>query len=410
MAKEKTISIDLPPKLQFLWQPARYKVAYGGRGGAKSWGFARSLLTMALQKRLRILCAREFQNSIQESVHRLLSEQIDSIGFSKYYNVQQSSIESLNKSEFIFSGIRNNPTKIKSTEGIDIAWVEEAEKVSSNSWDILIPTIRKESSEIWVSFNPDDESDPTYKRFVISPPPDAVCVEINYYDNPWFPEVLRREMEYLKSVDMDAYEHIWLGKTKRHSKAQVLNGKWVVEAFEPKDGWHGPYYGADWGFASDPTALVKLWISERASLVDLPRRKLYVEHEAWGVGVDIDKTPALFDTVPGARQHTIRSDCARPETISYMRQHGYAGVTAAPKWPGSVEDGIAYLRSFEQIVIHPRCQHAQDEARLWSYKVDKLTGDVLPDLIPKHDHIWDGARYALAPLIRRGPFDGCDLS
>jgi phage terminase large subunit len=334
---EKTLQINLPPKLQFLFRPSRYKVAHGGRGGGKSHGFAKTLLMMALQRKMLILCAREYQNSIQESVHRLLSEQIDLLGFSPYYQIQQQSISTVNGSEFIFSGIRNNPTKIKSTEGIDIAWAEEAEKISDESWKILIPTVRKNNSEIWVSFNPDDESDPTYRRFVTSPPPDSVVQEINYYDNPWFPDVLRREMEYLRSVDMDAYEHIWLGKTKKHSKAQVLNGKWTVEAFEPNARyWHGPYFGADWGFASDPTTLVKCWIEQKQSADLLPVRKLYLEHEVWQVGLDINDTPAAFDEIPGAKKHTIRADSSRPETISYMRQHGYPECVAAPKWPGSV--------------------------------------------------------------------------
>lgn len=405
------LNIELPAPLQFLWRPARYKVAHGGRGGGKSHGFAKTLIAKALERRLLILCAREYQNSIQESVHRLLSDQINGMGVFKYFNVQQQSIMAKNKSEFIFAGIRNNPTKIKSTEGIDIVWVEEAEKVSDDSWKILIPTIRKEDSEIWVSFNPDDEGDPTYRRFVLNPPPDAVVQEINWYDNPWFPEVLRKEKDYLQSVDQDAYEHIWLGKTKKHSKAQVLNGKWVVEAFEPDTRyWHGPYFGADWGFASSPTALVKCWVSEKI-VEGVARRNLYIEDEVWEVGLDIHDTPERFSKVPGSALHTMRSDCARPETISYMQQHGYPKCVGVVKWKGSIEDGVAHLRSFERIVIHPRCRHAQDQARLWSYKVDKLTGDILPDLVDKHDDVWDATRYALAPLIRRGPFsDGCDLS
>ena len=156
-------------------------------------------------------------------------------------------------------------------------------------------------------------------------------------------------------------------------------------------GWDGPYFGADWGFSQDPTTLVKLWIGER---------KLYVEHEAYGVGVDIDRTPEFFDRVPGAREATIRGDSARPETISYLRRNGYPGIESVTKWKGSVEDGVAALRGFEQIVIHPRCRHTEEEARLWAYKIDRLTGDVMPDLVDRHNHIWDAVRYALEPVIR----------
>ncbi len=387
------IRADFPAKLGFLFKPARYKVAYGGRGGAKSWGFARALLILAAQKRMRVLCARELQISIQDSVHKLLAEQVEALGLSALYGVQQATIRGANGSEFIFSGLKSNITKIKSMEGVDVVWVEEAQTVSDDSWSVLIPTIRKDGSEIWVSFNPDQDDDPTYKRFVVNPPPGTAAVEVGWQDNPWLPEALRAEKDYLYRVDPEAAAHVWGGKTRRVTMAQVLRGRYVVESFEPGKDWNGPYYGADWGFSVDPTALVRLWINGRT---------LYVEHEAWGVGVDLDDTPALFDKVPEARKHTIRADSSRPETISHMRRHGYTRIIGVEKGKGSVEDGVEHLRSYERIVIHPRCAHAAEEARLWSYKTDKLSGDVLPVLLDKHDHCWDAARYALAPIIRAG--------
>jgi phage terminase large subunit len=383
--------LEFPAKLRPLFAPARYKVPYGGRGGAKSWGVARVLLLLGTQRPLRVLCARELQVSIADSVHRLLDDQVTRTGLGAFYDVQKQTIIGANGTQFLFSGIRNNVTKIKSMEGIDIAWVEEAEKVSDNSWQVLIPTIRKPGSEIWVTFNPDEETDPTYQRFVVNPPDDAVVIPISWRDNPWFPEELRREKDYLARVDPDAYMHVWEGHCRQHSDAQVLRGKWRVEAFEPGADWNGPYFGADWGFSVDPTALVKLWIRGR---------ELMVEHEAYGVGIEIDALPAKFDTVPGVRQHVIRADSARPETISYMARQGFR-IQAAQKWQGSVEDGIAHLRGYESIVIHPRCVHAIQEARLWSYKKDRLTGDVLPQLIEKHDHIWDAVRYGIEPMIAR---------
>lgn len=176
--------IQLPHKLAFLFEPARYKVAHGGRGGAKSWGFARAALIQAAQRPLRVLCARELQVSIAESVHKLLSDQIEAMGLAPWFDVQQQVIRSSAGSEIIFAGIRNNVTKLKSLEGVDVCWVEEAEKVSNSSWEALIPTIRKPGSEIWVSFNPHDASDPTYQRFVLNPPPGARVVEMNWQDNP----------------------------------------------------------------------------------------------------------------------------------------------------------------------------------------------------------------------------------
>jgi phage terminase large subunit len=386
--------IQLPQKLAFLFEPARYKIAYGGRGGAKSWGFARALLIQAAQRPLRVLCARELQVSIAESVHKLLSDQIDAMGLGLFFDVEQQVIRSGVGGEFIFAGIRNNAPKLKSMEGLTHVWVEEAEKVSNASWEVLIPTIRKEGSEIWVTLNPQDATDPTYQRFIVNPPPGARVVEMNWQDNPWFPDALRAEMEYLYRVDPEAAAHVWGGQCRTMSNAQVLRGKYVIEPFDPQNDWDGPYFGADWGFSVDPTTLVKLWINGT---------RLYLEHEAYGVGVEIDKTPALFDTVPGAREATIRADSARPETINYLARNGYPGITSVVKWAGSVEDGVAAMRGFEQIVIHPRCRHAEQEARLWAYKVDRLTGDVLPELVDKNNHIMDAIRYALQPIIRQPP-------
>lgn len=391
------ITAEFPEKLGFLFEPSRYKVAHGGRGGAKSWGFARALLILAAQKRMRVLCARELQLSIADSVHKLLKEQIEALGLGHIYTVLESVIRGANGSEFIFSGLKSNATKIKSMEGVDICWVEEAQTVSADSWEILIPTVRKEASEIWVSFNPEQEEDATYQRFIKNPPPGAAVVEIGWQDNPWLPAVLLEEKNYLYRVDPEAAAHVWGGKTWRITNAQVLRGRYVVESFEPvtegRNAWSGPHYGADFGFAVSPTVLVRSWVDKRV---------LYIEHEAYGVGVDIEDTPELFDKVPGAKEHTIRADCARPETISHMRRHGYGRMLGCTKWQGSVEDGVEHLRSYERIVIHPRCPHTAEEARLWSYKTDRLTGDVLPVLVDRHDNAWDATRYALEPIIRAG--------
>ena len=384
------MKVELPEAFQFLAQPARYKVAYGGRGSAKSWSVARVLCLLAASKPIRILCARELQSSIRDSVHRLLADQIEALNLSARLEIQNAEIRGVNGSLFIFEGLRHNTTKIKSMEGIDICWVEEAERVSEESWKILVPTIRKPGSEIWVTFNPEQETDPTYTRFVKNPPPDAIVRKVNHDQNPWFPIELRKEMEYDYRVDPDSAAHIWGGECKKIGDAQVLKGKWTIDDFTPEADWNGPYYGADWGFSQDPTTLVRMWIHKRT---------LYIEYEAYGVGVEITETPALFDNVPGSRKHTIRADSARPETISYMKRQGF-NIMAAKKGPGSVEDGIAHLRGYEKIIIHPRCKYAAQEARLYSYKVDKLTGDILPILLDANNHIIDAIRYGLEPVIK----------
>jgi phage terminase large subunit len=396
--------LQLPRKLQPLFRKARYKIARGGRGGAKSWGFANALLVMGASTRLRVLCARELQVSITESVHKLLADRIAADPWlALVYDVQKTSITNhITGTEFIFAGIRNNVTKIKSMEGIDICWVEEAEKVSDYSWQVLIPTIRKPGSAIWVSFNPDEESDPTSRRFITNVPPNSVVINIGWQDNPWFPDELRAEKDYLYAVDPEAAEHVWGGGYRKNSAAQIFRGKYKVESFVPEPDWDGPYYGADFGFSVDPSTLVKLFIH---------KNRLYISEEAYGVGIETDELPTFyeggtingktFQGVTGSKKRPIRADSARPETISYLQRHGYGNVRGAVKWQGSVEDGIQFLRSFECIVIHTRCKHAQEEARLYAYKVDRLTKEPTTDVDDKHNHIWDAVRYALEPLLKQ---------
>jgi phage terminase large subunit len=370
--------------------PARYRGGWSGRGATKSWTFTRGLLLRALVKPELILCAREFMNSIADSVHRTLCDQIDLLELGAYFKPQLTSIEGTNGSEFIFSGIRNNVQKIKSTEGVTIAFLEEAEATSSDSWQVIIPTIRKAGSEIWVIFNPNQSTDATYERMITNPPPRALIVKSSWRDNPWLSADAIEEKDYLQRVDPDAYLHVWEGECNVAGDAQVFKGKFRIEAFEPKPEWEGPYHGADWGFSVDPSVLVKLWICGNI---------LYIEWEAYKIGCDIDKTPALFDTVPRAREYTIRADSARPETISYMQQNGYPKIISVTKRKDSVEDGIAFLRSFEVIIIHPRCVHTAQEFHLYSYKRDRISGDILPDLEERNDHAVDACRYATADVM-----------
>ena len=393
-----TATVEIPEAFAYLFDPplgeVRWRAAYGGRGSAKSQSMARALLVHGYERPLRILCAREFQASIKDSVHRLLSDQIDAMGLGGAYQVQQAGIFGANGTEFLFKGLRHNINEIKSTEGVDICWVEEAQAVSKTSWEVLIPTIRKAGSELWVSFNPDLESDATYQLLVASQPPRAIVRKVNYEANPFFPDVLREEMEHLRANDLEAYDHVWGGNPWVRTKSSILADKCVVEAFEPGEGWQGPFYGADWGFANDPTVIVRLWIHAG---------DLYLEYGEGDPKLDNDRTAELFSSIPGATERVIRADAARPETINEMVRRGLR-VEAAPKWDGSVKDGISHLRSYGRIVIHPRAARAIEEAKLYRYKTDPSTGDVLPVPIDKHNHIWDAVRYGLAPLIQRTGF------
>ena len=382
------IDVDISEPFGELFKPHRYKVYYGGRGSSKSWSIARAIAYLGCMRPLRVLCAREIQRSISDSVHKLLKEQIEEIGMSRYYDITRDVIRGTNGTEIIFKGLRSNAQEIKSTEGIDICWVEEAQAVSAESWDVLIPTIRKPNSEIWLTFNPLDESDPTFQRFVLNAPDDALVRKVNYDENPYFPEVLKREMEWLKARDYESYLHIWEGEVRKHSNAVIFAGRFRVEEFDtPPDARF--YHGADWGFATDPSCLVRCFIKDRT---------IYIDREAWGVGVDLDETPALFDIIETARKWPIKADNARPETISFMRRRGF-NISAAKKWQGSIEDGIEFLKSYD-IVIHPRCRHTIDEFNHYSYKVDKQTGEVLPIVVDSFNHIIDGLRYSLVDLMR----------
>jgi phage terminase large subunit len=395
IAKNLIVSpVQFPRKLSyrnFFRCPSRYKVAYGGRGSAKSWSFARALIIMGAEKPLRILCTRELQVSIKDSVYKLLVDQIDELGLSGYYEVGKGFIRSFCGTEFIFKGLRTNAQEIKSMEKIDICWVEEASSVSEASWRLLIPTIRAPGSEIWITFNPDLEDDPVYKRFITTEHPNAIVVKINFTDNPWFGNELYEEMLYDKKVDYDAYLHVWEGFCRSASDAQILYKKWRVDQFERPKGIT-PLFGADWGFAVDPTTLISCFVD---------KKKLYIEHEVYRVRCDIDHTPELFSNIPESKDYIIRADNARPETINYMKRHGFPKMKGVSKWAGSIEDGITHMRHYEEIIIHERCKHTKEEARLYSYKIDDRTGDILPVVLDKHNHCMDAIRYALEPLIVR---------
>lgn len=398
----KTLSIPTAEVFEPLLQPARYKGIHGGRGGAKSHFFAEHMIEDSmLEPGLRGVCIREVQMSLKESVKRLLEDKIASLGVGPMFRVMEAEIRTPGDGVIIFQGMQNHTAEsIKSLEGYDRAWVEEAQSMSQRSIDLLRPTIRKPKSQLWFSWNPDSDDDPVDLLLRgKNPPKSSIVLESNYYDNPWFPQVLREEMEYDKENDFEKYEHVWLGKYKTLSEALIFRHRVFVEDFEEPDRDLQTHmrYGADWGFAADPSALVRCWIDE-------PTMTLYVSHEAFGHGVEIDELAQLFDSVPDARKWPIKGDNSRPETISYMARQGF-DITAAEKWSGSVEDGVAYLKGFRRIVVHPRCVNLIEEFRRYSYKIDRVTGKILPIIIDKWNHGIDALRYALDGYIQQGSFD-----
>lgn len=409
MSGEGALQIATPRVFLPLLKPARYKGAYGGRGAAKSWFFASLLVERCLTEPLRAVCIREIQISLEQSVKRLLEDTIERLGVAGEFRVLNTHIESRRGGLIVFRGMQNTTAdSIKSLEGYDVAWVEEAQSLSQRSLDLLRPTIRKPGSELWFSWNPRQATDPVDVLLRSKEtPPDAAVVQATYRDNPWFPEVLRTEMEWDRRRDPEKYAHVWGGDYERHSEARVFKN-WREEAFEtPADAVF--LFGGDWGFSVDPTVLVRSFVKGRT---------LFVDREVYKVGCEIDHTPALFDQlgcatcVPGrpcdgkgaghgmARRWVITADSARPETISYMQRHGYPRIEPARKGAGSVEEGVEFLKAYD-IVVHPRCTHTIDELTSYRYKTDPLTGNVLPILDDKKNHVIDSLRYAVEPL-RRG--------
>lgn len=387
------------PFHDLLHKKARYKVYWGGRGSGKSWAVAEALVRLAVRSPLRILCCREFQITIRDSAHKVLKDTIARLGLLSQFVITQDGIRSKAGAEFIFKGLHNNEEGIKSTEGIDICWVEEAQTVSSSSWRTLTPTIRKDGAEIWVTYNLIEEEDATHQRFVIKGRRNSIVHKVNFDSNPFFTGVLREEMEDDRELDYHLYEHVWLGMPLKISNAIIFSGKYEVREF-PDDLWKQAerlYFGADFGFAQDPASLERFFIHDNT---------LYIEYEAYGPGVELDQLPSFYDRIPGARDWPIKADCSRPETISYLRRQGF-NISAAEKWQGCVEDGISHIRKFSKIVIHPRCSGLAAEARLYRYKVDKNQVDergqpaVLPIIIDKHNHGWDAIRYGLDGHIQR---------
>ena len=283
---------------------------------------------------------------------------------------------------------------IKSKARILICWVDEAENVSEMAWRKLTPTVREDNSEIWVTWNPEVEGSPTDLRFRQNPPENSAIVELNYNDNPFFPDVLEQErLNDLARLDYATYAWIWEGAYLENSDKQVLNGKYVIQEFD--DDLYKKadrlLFGADFGFANDPNTLIRFFILDGC---------LYIEYEAYGVHVELDEMPQFYDSVPESRKWSIKGDGSRPETISYIRREGFK-ISAAKKWQGSVEDGISHLKGFKQIIIHPRCKHTAEEARLYSYKTDRVTEEVLPIIEDKNNHCWDAIRYGLDGYIKQ---------
>lgn len=387
-------TVQLPDWAECLWQPYRHVALYGGRGGAKSYSVAKSLVLQAAQEHKRVLCGREVQNSIKDSVKRLIEDEIQRCHLGGYFESTEREIRGPHDSLFIFSGVKGNATAIRSIEGVTDFWGEEAQSFSQASIETVVPTIRAKGSRLIWTWNPDLPTDPVDAMFrgnhldedaktAFAPPPRSYVREVNYADNPWFPDELREEMEFVRGRDIDKFNHIWAGKYRANSEARVFKN-WRVEEFESDPG--AEYrLGADFGFSIDPSCALRCYIAGR---------ELFVDYEAWGLNVEIVNLPALFMSIPDAEKYWMTADSARPETISHLKNNGFPRIASAIKGKRSVEEGIEFLKSYD-LVIHPRCQHLIDELTHYSYKIDSLTGLVTAVLADKDNHLIDALRYAV---------------
>ena len=417
--------IRLPEKFQCLFQPARHKAFHGGRGGAKSHSIATGLLVLATKRPLRVLCCREIQDSIKSSVKQLLDDKIAELGLGDFFRSTDREIKAPNGSLFTFTGLRTtDAAKVKSFEGYDIAWVEEAHSVSKRSVEILLPTIRKPQSEIWWSWNRTKAEDYVDQLFIGSgePPKNSIVVQTNWADNPWFPDVLREEMERDKRLDHEYYLHKWEGHLRQRSDAAVFKQPEIKDLDDKIPPLCHPRHGADWGMR-DPTVLVRcyLWKNGDGSTT------LYIAREVYKLGCEIEEIPSLFagpcphpvewhverrwfnrghhgllwgnSNRSDILQHRIIGDSASPETIKYLRNRGFQ-IIPAIKGAGSIEEGVRFIQMCK-VVIHPDCRKAIEEWNRYSYKIDKDTEEVLPELDDVDNHVVDAVRYAVEQDRRR---------
>ena len=378
-------------------ESARYYFLYGGRGSAKSWAVADYLIFLSIQNQnLNIVCLREIQRSIKHSSKRLIEDRIEHYGLHNYFDITDQEIKCRKGTGiFIFNGLQTHTVdSIKSLEGFDIAWVEESQTISTHSLELLTPTIRAENSKLIFTYNPRLPDDPIEKLKANND--DKIEIFSNYIDNPYCPTPIKIEAEQMRKKDYENYLHIFMGQHQTRSDAQIFAGYYRVEPFEIDESFGPPLHGLDFGFANDPTAIVRIYIKQNV---------LYINREAGKTKLELDDTVNFAKSkIPNIEKYPLPCDSARPESISHLNRHGLPKAYGVKKWPGSVEDGLEFMKMFDDIVIHPRCEQTAYEFKRYSYKVDKRTDEVLPDIEDKYNHYIDAIRYALNKMIRPRDF------
>lgn len=345
----------------------------------------------------KLVCLREVQKSLKDSSMQLIKDKIKDMGLSHLFEEVTTEIRSVKGSgKILFMGLSDKTaTTIKSLEGMDCAWVEEAQALSKKSLKILLPTIRKEGSEVWFTWNPTNDDDAVQQLFFPNAngkptgkaPAGSICIQVNYEQNPFASKALLEEAERCRRDDPQDFDHVWRGETEKFASARILK-HWRVEDFEtPKNAMF--YFGADWGFSEDPTVLIRCFIEGR---------KLFIDYEAYEIGCEIDDTPNLFMQIPESERWPIIAGSDRPERIVHIRKRGFKCVGAV-RGPGSIMDGIDWINNYDTI-IHPRCIHTADEFRRYKHPIDPNTGLVVHVLPSKKNHVVEAVRYALENVRR----------
>lgn len=374
-------------------------VMYGGRGGAKSEALTALGIMESYIDDGVILCCREIQKSISDSIYGALVSYIRDKGLSADFKILNNEITNLRtNAKFIFAGLKHNITNIKSIHKLRVVLVDEAENVSQESWDYLRPTPRYGNTRIYVVFNPRFEADPTYQEFVKQADEATLVIKIGWQDNPWFPPSLEKQRQRAAKGDAGRYAWIWEGNFLQISDASILGKKLVIRTFELDKSFGEPLIGIDWGFSNDPTAVIECYIKANT---------LYITNAGSKVKLELDDTAEwLFSHVPNMKRYTSRADNARPETISKVKHDKKCPlplIKPCKKWKGCVEDGIAQLQSYDAIVVHPDAQTCYSELVAYQFKKDKFDE---PTAIPEdaNNHYADALRYAIEPYVGRGKF------
>lgn len=363
----------------------RYKVFYGGRAGGKSTAFAQSLLIIGTQKKVNVLCTREIQNSIRDSVHSLLRNIVEKEpALASFYEITDSYIYGINGTRFFFKGLLRNIESVKSIEGINYCWVEEAQSVSKTSLEVLIPTIREKESEIWFSFNPQNRKEAVYDKFIVNKEPRSLVKKVNYYNNPFNSKTILDEANISKKKNIENYNWIWMGEPRILTEQSIITN-WTIQSVPEPEEYS---IGMDFGFSRSPTAIVK--VSKKGN-------QIFIHKEIGDLGIELKDFGKYINKVCEERD-LIYADSAEQLAIAELCRQGFK-VKAVKKWSGSVREGIRFLQD-HQIVVDSSCKKTIMELESYKFKVNSQTGEIRDEPIDDNNHYIDALRYALSNFIK----------